>query len=514
MISSEMFLPTSEAILPSPTNCLIMNQQMANIQINPWNLGRSIYLEDATLEINKSVICVLTLDPTTQLVRVEYEPIERDLDGAFKELGKLFDNPEINAKSIVCHIRDHPTLKVLFSAFDYCRDLDRPFQGISGSLEQIEKRYHSDFPESEYKSESLKREKEVLLSDCKERLLAYYLERSYEKCEIQIQSNSILAYSHRKVGWSTPTYQLNKNFSIELKTNFGYGGVSYFYTKLKYKGLDIIPFSEWVFYANAQLYEIIRYSAQHGLVNESWKEALAYVCDACNLSQTNEAAFVRKYIVDQCEALVHGLENFLREDKVTLRDWRRIYTDHHFADYQTTDVEKEGHSMVELRGEKLSGALAFIQNITQFGGVVNIVDYVNRIENCNRLVQPMLTKEIVLIEQELSPLQACLDVLKPIMLELDKKHAEYEILRTQFRVNFFEKEKEKNRNSEPHDLKEQFEKYFRASNPDYPAFFQIYEEKSKECLHLVIQISVLTKLKNNIDTYNREISSYFQRTKK
>ena len=42
------------------------------------------------------------------------------------------------------------------------------------------------------------------------------------------------------------------NFSVEIKTNFGYGSVSYFYTKLKYKNIEITPFSEWVDYEFAR----------------------------------------------------------------------------------------------------------------------------------------------------------------------------------------------------------------------------------------------------------------------
>ena len=51
----------------------------------------------------------------------------------------------------------------------------------------------------------------------------------------------ILTFSHREEGWSNPVYQLTPNFSVEIKTNFGFGSTSYFYTKHNLKGFLMVP---------------------------------------------------------------------------------------------------------------------------------------------------------------------------------------------------------------------------------------------------------------------------------
>ena len=72
---------------------------------------------------------------------------------------------------------------------------------------------------------------------------AFSINKAYNICK---KDKSILSFSHRKDGWSNPVYQLTQNFSVEIKTNFGYGRKSYFYTKLNYKEIDITPVSEWI----------------------------------------------------------------------------------------------------------------------------------------------------------------------------------------------------------------------------------------------------------------------------
>src|SRR5690606_38411441 len=126
--------------------------------------------------------------------------------------------------------------------------------------------------------------------------------------------------------WSNPEFKLSENFTVVLKTNFGYGSASYFYIKLKYKNIEITPFSEWIDYEIAKFTEIIRYTKsfvyrllrgiyngkrvyQQKMENSNWQDAIDYTKTACNVSLKDEVDFVRKYIIDECERMVAGLEN-------------------------------------------------------------------------------------------------------------------------------------------------------------------------------------------------------------
>lgn len=287
-------------------------------------------------------------------------------------------------------------------------------------------------------------------------------------------------------------YELNPNFSIELKTNFGYGSVSYFYTRIKFRGLDIIPFSDWILFEKAHLYEIIQYTAKYQPKNESWLEALEYSRDACNLSLTNEIGFIRKYVIDECEKMVSGLEQFLEGNKLNFLNWEKV----------STDVYMEGHDLIEFRGEKVSGALQFIEHILQFGKVAEIKEFVKRIEICNENVQPMLSKENLIIEQELIKLNETMEVIKPIYEELENRNIEYENLKTRLGKKMFS-----NDGYLSHD---ELQNRFKEQNPEYEKFTQLYKVSQEQFYALTKQICSLETTKANIEKYSLAIVKYFE----
>jgi hypothetical protein len=451
-----------------------------------------------TIQINIDALCVLKFTPNSELVMVDYEPILRPLDNDFEQLKSQFSLDYKDAKSILSYVKNHYTLKILLEKYNYCGKLNDSYQGLYSDIAAIEAKYPSNFLNQTTKEELKKKEKETLLNDLQERLQAYYLELAYKSCEQKRLQKSILAYSHRKVGWGTPKYELNPNFSIELKTNFGYGYVSYFYTRIRYKELDIIPFSDWILYERAQLFEIIRYSAKHQLKNESWLEALEYSRDACNLSLTDEVAFVRKYVIEECERMVSGLEEFLEGEKFKFLNWEKI----------STDVHKEGHNLIEFRGEKISGALDFIEKILQFDRITEISDFVKRIEICNKKVQPMLTKEIALITKELIELNKILNVLKPIYEDLEKKNSDYESLKSKLRDKMVSNKEFTLFNFNYEEL----DKRFKEQNPEYEKFYLEYKEKKEQYQALTAQILSLETTMANIEKYNNTITTYFEAT--
>ncbi|KGE84843.1 hypothetical protein IX84_31370 [Phaeodactylibacter xiamenensis] len=308
-------------------------------------------------EINEEILCVLKREEKTDKIILDVVEIEKDLEPDFRGLLNQFERNGNTANSIVHYIKNHRKLKVLFNRYDYCARLNMAYQGLDSTFELIEEKYQSKFDhikDKEKKQEAIKKEKDKLLKECKERLHANYLQKAYKKCR---KDKEILAFSHRRVGWGAPKYDLNENFSIELKTNFGYGSVSYFYTKIKYKDLDIIPFSDWVNYRISRIFEIVLYSSKHTLSNESWYDAMSYVAEACNISSKDEDLFVQKYIVDQCKELITGLQNILNSSTFRLKGYVFLNQEKGYI-----DLKLSGHNLTEFRGEKISGALELIGN--------------------------------------------------------------------------------------------------------------------------------------------------------
>ena len=171
--------------------------------------------------------------------------------------------------------------------------------------------YDDDLTDQKIKEEVL-RNKEWLMCELEYRDLAYALELAYEKAE---DKKSIISISHRKIGWTEAPFRATKNLKVQFRTNFGYGKSSYFYVKLRFKEIDIIPFSEWVKYRFINYKEIMRYSQSYVLENQNWKTAMEYVRDAINLCIEDELGFIEKYLITECKWLITGLKEICNVEK-------------------------------------------------------------------------------------------------------------------------------------------------------------------------------------------------------
>lgn len=470
------------------------------------------------INVNVDALCVLKFAPNSNLTMVDYEPISRPLDPDFEQLKLKFSLEYNDAKSILSYVKNHYKLKVLLENYNYCSILYGSFQGFYSDIPTIEAKYQSNFPDYSTKDKLRRKEKEILLIELQERLQAYYNKLAYKICEEKRIQKTILAYSHRKVGWGTPKYELNPNFSIELKTNFGYGASSYFFVRIKYKEIDIIPFSDWIKYRRVKQFEIIRYSARYQLNNQSWIEAMEYSRDACNLSLTNEVEFVRRYVIEECERMITGLENFLEGDKFKFLKLEKTITDEQkegtnleefeFLNWKkiTTDDHKEGQNLIEFRGEKISGALEFITKIIQFEKITGIKDFVNRIEICNTKVQPMLKKEVLLIEQKLIELNENLNSLKPIYEDFEKRNTEYDNKKIKLREKMIS-----DKEFTIYNFKyEALEKRFKEQNIEYESFEKEYKKVNEKYKALTARILSFETTLTNIEQYIKTIETYFE----
>ena len=57
--------------------------------------------------------------------------------------------------------------------------------------------------------------------------------------EIKV-SEDIKMYSTDQLGWSSFSYSIDKDLTIQIQTNFGYGRSSYFFCNLKYKDITVL----------------------------------------------------------------------------------------------------------------------------------------------------------------------------------------------------------------------------------------------------------------------------------
>lgn len=74
----------------------------------------------------------------------------------------------------------------------------------------------------------------------KKDIINYFL--NFEKLK---ERTDILVLSNRIGGWSNPKFQLSKDFSIEVKSNFGFGRASYFFLSIYYKK-PVVHFKQYL----------------------------------------------------------------------------------------------------------------------------------------------------------------------------------------------------------------------------------------------------------------------------
>lgn len=328
------------------------------------------------IKINDTHICTLQIRKNNKL-KVRFFEILQPLEDAVNRILALLDDEDTDSNYIINLILSDNAFRPLINgSFNFCEELNTAYQSWSTPLTELSKLLYSGSVSRKEMKDQKNKIKRLFIDQVR----AYNLELTYDQCE---EEKTILAYSHRRIGFRYLTFELDENIEIGFKSNFGYGSASYFYTILTYRGLAIIPFSEWVEFYYANLAELNKYSAKHYPDNEDWQDAMDYGEEAYNLAHLSEEKFVEKYLVNECTALADGLENILSGQKFEFMNYKRIYT-------QLTET---GPDLVCFKGEKISGALDFIANIEEFCVYANMHQFIERIEDCNKKLLPILIRE-------------------------------------------------------------------------------------------------------------------------
>lgn len=462
----------------------------------------------AAAQINETALCTLTLNPTTNSVELGYNPIEQHFTQTIHDLKSLCDDSSRSLEDIIAFIQSQPELDKLSGRYRYCQKLDGTYQAFDAKNEEMAARVaqqqalisaiaeqadDEDCDEDNSPEAKIAQFKSEISKQYELWAKAYSINLAYRYCH---NNKDILTFSHRISGWANPVYRLTPNFTVELKTNFGFGNASYFYTKLTYKNIEITPVSEWIQYELAKFSEIVRYTRFHALEHDSWIEALTFCKSACNTSLVDEAAFVSKYIIEECEKMVTGLEEILVKDDFSIRKGRFM---------GKSPIDKKGHYLTEFRGEKISGALDFIDKILEFKSIASVTAFIGRIEDCCRRIQPILSHELIDIKGELTQLNAEMDTLAPTYLLLANSYRAYAKHR-QAIVTAIVGDTRLISIDYPY---QQISEEFAAKFPEYPAFEIEYNAVAKAHARLSQMIENMSKVFQSITKHNNKIRSYF-----
>ena len=334
----------------------------------------------------------------------------------------------------------------------------------------------------------------------------YSHQKAYEKCK---ENKHVIASSHRIQGFSFPKYNLNNKFSVILDTNFGYGMSSYFFNKTKYKGVDIFQYSAWIKFRIMKRSEVIRYTRKYDLwgnedVNDEWVKALDFVKETCNLSLTNEKEFVKEFILKECESLVDNLKKILEEKEYIFKEeyktniihrsgWSSIKFKNEFDSYK---LNINAQQLIDYKSEKIIGALDFITQIKKLKNIIDVNEFVKKIEDCNKKLLPILKDQISFLIKEANDKKIQLDKVQPI----------YKKSRIENKVWQDQKEEFGKKNGiTDNNLSKSFNNAF----PKYVEFLGEYTKIGNTYSFYLETLKIINNAKSKILDYHEELINYF-----
>lgn len=340
--------------------------------------------------------------------------IENHFEQETSFIKKLCEGRFDNIDQITEFLNNTLKPKLPNKVFNYCNELDMAYQSViinvDNDIKDINTKRNLIYTNqknsiNEKKVFNLDKNISELKSQILEKILLWFIvfniEFAYDKAK---KVPNMLIYSHRISGWSNPEYKITDNLKQQVKTNFGYGSVSYFYSLLTFKNIQITPFSEWIDYRYSNFSEVIRYTRSFKsripvtdernnvryfktkIENSYWYYAIEFTKNAANLSLTNEKEFVEKYIISECEILVNGLEKFYNETKFEFIDENQVNVENEIIIRQRVDIN--GYELIDFRTEKIIGALDFITKIIEYNSIVPTKEFTQRIFNINKKFIP------------------------------------------------------------------------------------------------------------------------------
>lgn len=359
--------------------------------------------------VNQEVICILRWNSENTEILLDEVKIKRPMKKVVDDLVE-YCGKNIQVKDLIDYVNSQPILHKLNGKYKYCEFLEQANQGVFANhpailsqLIEIQKTYKQkidylnnlkllDTNAVEQININYRHSFENIIKIICNEYPKWEIADSINKCYRECRDRpDILTFSHRLTGWSNPIYKLTNDLYMEIKTNFGYGRSSYFFTKLRYKDIDIIPYSELILYRHRKAAEIIRYSQKYPLKNSSWVDALNYAKDSCNASLLNLKEFINRYIFVEAEKMIYGLELMFKESHFQTKG----------NDGKPEHFDLTGRPLLQFRAEKICGAIGFMDSLLSVHAIVNVEIFIKKIKLLNIKIKPQLTHEIPFIENDL-----------------------------------------------------------------------------------------------------------------
>ncbi|MBP3510858.1 MAG: hypothetical protein J6K19_02305 [Prevotella sp.] len=407
--------------------------------------------------VNKDYVCVVK--DNNGVLLIKKIPVDHDTI-LIEELEAMRDNPNKTIIDMQNHFAEHYP-KELHSGkgFSYiypasyndayigqaCYPTFIEYDEYKNKLEEYEKKLRDKYLNSEASSNLLqilkisseeeyeieyKKRLDKIKKELAEKKLSYkkhfkaeryiYAFNYYEKVKAIAQDKDSKMFSTEKIGWSDVTFPINEDLSVYMKTNFGYGGASYFFCNIIYKGISILPYSEVVKYSYVKWLDFIRYTRKYRPNRDNWMPALDFAVETANLAKHNAEEFVQVWIVNELEEMMKGLRVIFTSSDANIRKYLELKNETSIGSYNLVrnfnyldKIEYKvlpQEKIIAFKAEKITGTLYFLDNLKNLKELTDCVNTcIDEIIDMNKKMIPEISQHIDFISKDIDRLQKSLN---------------------------------------------------------------------------------------------------------
>jgi hypothetical protein len=265
---------------------------------------------------------------------------------------------------------------------------------------------------------------------------------------------------------------------------------------LKFKNIELIPFSDLIKYRNAGFFEIIKYTKKYDLSNREWVNALSYLVDAYNILVKDEKKFIQIYMIDELKKLLKGLAELMENDHFHFEDDKYIKDNKITGEVVNKEIDKEIEIII-LRAKKITNALDFVSKIQEYQHIIEINTVIDEIENFNKNMKYILENEIKNVKQNLQNFNNEIQDLKPQYFDLQKLYKSF-----QDKKNLIIRKNNDLPVDKCHEI-------FLEENPEYLDFMEEYEPVKEKFIKLTNKYNNTKNILKDFQKYNDKIINYF-----
>lgn len=282
-----------------------------------------------------------------------------------------------------------------------------------------------DAPE-EFKEYNRERKEEFLAT-----ALRYIYATDFTTAEAEIMKDeSVVLYSHERLGWKGWKYSPSEDIVIALNTTFGMGACSDTYLDIKYKGRRLTAYSPLVQHFKADAFVLGMNTRSYLAERDNWTTLLRLICDICQRAQQSSYDLVEKWVKDDVDTFVCGLKKIVTDPASVLASIHDnpskigcVYGVENMLQKDGDTLERYPVESAELfKARKLSDALHFTKSLREWADIYpSAAEEAEYIEEQCRLIMEELPTLIARQQQKIDKLNQRLDPLTATWLEIKER---------------------------------------------------------------------------------------------